>query len=67
MGLIARSISSVRARVLGGVQAALDTGISTVKRGFGPQGAMARTWSSGASILWVALLLCAFLLLFYTR
>ena len=67
VGVIARSVSAVRARALGGVRAALDGGIASVKRAFGPQGPMARTWSTGASVLWVALLLCVFLLLYYSR
>ena len=67
IGWVSRTVSAVRAQVLGGVQVALDAGIASVKRGFGPRGAIARTWSSGTSVLWVALLLSMFLLLYYAR
>ncbi|MCZ6787537.1 MAG: proton-conducting transporter membrane subunit, partial [Planctomycetota bacterium] len=36
-----------------------------VYREAGPSGIFARTWPTGGTVLWVALILCAFLILFY--
>jgi multicomponent Na+:H+ antiporter subunit D len=39
--------------------------IATVYRHHGPQGALARTWPTGSTVLWVAVLLCATLFFYY--
>ena len=39
--------------------------IETVYRHHGPQGVLARTWPTGSTVLWVALLLGLTLLLYY--
>jgi multicomponent Na+:H+ antiporter subunit D len=36
-----------------------------IYRHHGPQGIFARTWTAGSTVLWVAIVLSAFLLLFY--
>ena len=64
---VSRTGSAARAQVLGRVSGLLDSTIAGVRRHMGPGGVLARTWSSGASVLWVALLLTAFLLLYYAR
>jgi len=39
--------------------------VAGVFRTHGPQGALARTWPTGSTVLWVALLLGAYLLIYY--
>jgi len=39
--------------------------VATVYRHHGPQGALARTWPTGSTVLWVAVLLCVTLFLYY--
>ncbi len=43
----------------------LDRSIGWLQRHHGVQGALARTWPTGSMVLWVAVLLTAFLLLYY--
>lgn len=43
----------------------LDRGIGWLQRHHGGQGALARTWPTGSMVMWVAVLLTAFLLLYY--
>jgi len=51
----------VRAGALGGVRRALDEAF----RHHGPRGILARTWPTGSMVLWVAVLLAAFLVFYY--
>ncbi len=43
----------------------LDTIVAGVFRHHGPQGILARTWPTGSTVLWVAVLLAIYLLLYY--
>ncbi len=43
----------------------LDRGVDWLQRHHGGQGALARTWPTGSMVTWVAVLLIAFLLLYY--
>jgi multicomponent Na+:H+ antiporter subunit D len=43
----------------------LDRGLGWLQRHHGGQGALARTWPTGSMVTWVAVLLIAFLLLYY--
>jgi multicomponent Na+:H+ antiporter subunit D len=54
---LARVDGAVRAAVLGGVRG----GLALVARGHGPRGPLARSWPVGSMVLWVAVLLAAFL------
>ena len=60
-GYVARVDSAVRGRVLGVVRGTLRG----VQKGHGPQGILARTWPTGSMILWVAVLLAAFLVFYF--
>jgi multicomponent Na+:H+ antiporter subunit D len=60
-GAVARVDSAVRGRVLAVVRKALRG----AHRGHGPQGILARTWPTGSMILWVAILLAAFLVFYF--
>ncbi len=54
-----------RTRLLGAFQANATRMLGGVYRHHGPQGVFARTWPTGSTVLWVALLLGAFLILYY--
>ena len=56
---------AVRDAVLARAQNHLERFISTIYRHHGPQGALARTWPTGSTVLWVAVLLAATLIIFY--
>jgi multicomponent Na+:H+ antiporter subunit D len=60
-GAVARADSAVRNKVLGVVRGA----VRGAQRGAGPQGILARTWLTGSMIMWVTILLAAYLLVFY--
>ena len=60
-GAMARVDSAVRRRVLAVVRGTLRSAY----RGHGPQGILARTWPTGSMILWLTMLLAAYLLVFY--
>ncbi len=42
-----------------------ERGIATIVRHHGPKGVLARTWPTGSTVLWVAILLAAYLLVYY--
>ena len=56
---------AARDRVLARAQNQLERFISIIYRHHGPQGALARTWPTGSTVLWVAVLLAATLIIFY--
>ena len=60
-GAVARVDSAIRGRVLAVVRKTLRG----AHRGHGPQGVLARTWPTGSMILWVAILLAAFLVFYF--
>jgi multicomponent Na+:H+ antiporter subunit D len=52
-------------RALARGQVRLRQFIATIHRHHGPQGALARTWPTGSTVLWVAILLCVTLIFYY--
>ena len=62
---IGDAVSQMHLRALLRAQVRLKRFIATVYRHHGPQGALARTWPTGSTVLWVAILLCVTLILFY--
>ena len=52
-------------RALLRTQVRLRQFIATIHRHHGPQGALARTWPTGSTVLWVAVLLCVTLIFYY--
>jgi multicomponent Na+:H+ antiporter subunit D len=62
---IADLIDRLRTGALARLQRRLEHFIIQVYRHHGPEGIMARTWTTGGSVLWVALLLGCYLIVFY--
>ncbi len=58
-------VAQIHYRSLLRAQVRLQRFIATVYRHHGPQGALARTWPTGSTVLWVAVLLCATLFFYY--
>jgi multicomponent Na+:H+ antiporter subunit D len=56
---------AARRRVLIRVEYRIERFVATIYRHHGPQGALARTWPTGSTVLWVAVLLAATLIFFY--
>ncbi len=54
-----------RDRVLARARNHLERFIATIYRHHGPQGALARTWPTGSTVLWVAVLLAATLIIYF--
>ncbi len=67
VGGVTAMATSARAGVLGVLRGALNGLLTVVQRHAGPGGVMARTWGTGTSVIWVALLLSALLLMYYAR
>ncbi len=55
----------LRAGTLARLQRRLERFISQVYRHHGPEGVMARTWTTGSTVLWVALLLGGYLIFYF--
>lgn len=62
---LATLAGSVRTGTLARAQRRLERFIAQVYRHHGPEGVLARTWSTGGTVLWVALLLGGYLIVFY--
>jgi multicomponent Na+:H+ antiporter subunit D len=60
-GVVARVDTSIRNTVLTMVRGVLHG----VAKGHGPRGVLARTWPTGSMVLWVAILLGAYLLFYF--
>jgi multicomponent Na+:H+ antiporter subunit D len=60
-GVVARIDTSVRTTVMTMVRGVLDG----MARGYGPRGVLARTWPTGSMVLWVAILLGAYLIFYF--
>ncbi|MEE8547850.1 MAG: proton-conducting transporter membrane subunit, partial [Alphaproteobacteria bacterium] len=56
---------AVRDGVLARAQNQFERFIATIYRHHGPQGALARTWPTGSTVLWVAVLLAATLIIYF--
>ena len=57
--------TQLRTNILARLQRRLERFISQVYRHHGPEGAMARTWTTGDTVLWVALLLGGYLIVYF--
>ncbi|MEM7172897.1 MAG: Na(+)/H(+) antiporter subunit D, partial [Pseudomonadota bacterium] len=62
---VTKAVSATRRHVLGTVQRRLERFIASVFKVHGPVGILARTWPTGSTVLWVAVLLGATLILYY--
>ena len=60
-GAVARVDSAVRGAVIGTVQRVMHS----ATRSHGPHGILARTWPTGSMVLWVAVLLAAYLVFYF--
>jgi len=56
---------ATRARLAAVAQRRVESFVSRLYRHHGPQGVLARTWPTGSTVLWVAVLLAGCLLLYY--
>ena len=61
-GAAARRIDRAAALLKDGARRRLEAVAGWISRHHGPEGAMARTWPTGATVLWAAILLGAFLI-----
>ena len=59
-----RAGTAARERLMGGVNAILQSGYRSVVETCGPASFLARTWSTGGAVLWVAAILGVFLLVY---
>ena len=62
-GVAGRLRDAVASRTVSAAGSAIDA----ARRYMGPSGVLARTWPTGTSVIWVAILLGVFLLLYYAR
>lgn len=62
VGAAARRIDRAAALLKDGARRRLEGVAGWISRHHGPEGAMARTWPTGATVLWAAILLGAFLI-----
>jgi multicomponent Na+:H+ antiporter subunit D len=67
MSAFGSMISHIHFRTLARAQVRLNRFIAAVYRHHGPQGALARTWPVGSTVLWVAVLLCVTLVFYYVE
>ncbi|WP_419948597.1 Na(+)/H(+) antiporter subunit D [Candidatus Palauibacter sp.] len=58
---------ALRGGVASRAVAAADGAVGSARRYMGPHGVLGRTWPTGTSVIWVAILLGLFLLLYYAR
>ncbi|MCY4400519.1 MAG: Na(+)/H(+) antiporter subunit D [Gemmatimonadetes bacterium] len=63
--LTAGAVSAVDTAFRGAVVGMVNKGIRGAFRAHGPRGILARTWPAGSMVLWVSIILAAFLLLAY--
>lgn len=62
---IGGAIAALQSTLGSGIERQVQQVIGTVYRHHGPQGALARTWPAGSTVLWVAILLGAMLIVLY--
>ena len=67
LGFLSEVVKHMHLRALLRAQIRLQRFIETVYRHHGPQGALARTWPTGSTVLWVAVLLCVMLIFYYVE
>jgi multicomponent Na+:H+ antiporter subunit D len=65
---VVRTVGSAVARVDGAVRSAIigvvGSAIAAAEKGHGPRGVLARNWPTGSMVLWVAILLGAYLIFY---
>jgi multicomponent Na+:H+ antiporter subunit D len=59
-------VSRARAAVVGGALGQLSRLFAGVERHHGPAGLFARTWATGSTVLWVAIILATYLVIYYS-
>jgi len=59
--IVAKPFENARRRTIAMLQGAA----SRIYRHYGPEGVLARTWPTGSMVLWVAILLAAYLVMYY--
>ncbi len=62
---IADLLGVVQERVQQSVMKLLETALARIQRHHGPEGVLARTWPTGSMVLWVAIMLASYLILYY--
>lgn len=67
VGSIGRGGSWVQSHVLDRAQGEIRRFLDGVYRHHGPPGVFARTWPIGSTVLWIALMLAAYLMLYYVQ
>jgi multicomponent Na+:H+ antiporter subunit D len=60
-----RAIDTAWRRITGFLKWRLDSIIADVYRHHGPRGVLARTWPTGSTVLWVAVLLAVYLVIYF--
>ncbi|MHC4971571.1 MAG: Na(+)/H(+) antiporter subunit D [Planctomycetota bacterium] len=66
-GVVVRAGAAVRVSAVDAVRGALLALQRRTYVWFGPDGAVARTWRTSGTVMWIALFLVAFLILYYLR
>jgi multicomponent Na+:H+ antiporter subunit D len=59
------SAARVGAVLSGAAERVLRSGVRRIYRHHGPEGVLARTWPTGSMVLWVAILLASYLVMYY--
>ena len=67
LGAVQRTGSAVWAGLVGSIAAGVRALVAQAYGSCGPRGLWGRTWSTGATVLWVAILLAAYLVVYYLR
>ncbi|MGD2141133.1 MAG: Na(+)/H(+) antiporter subunit D [Burkholderiales bacterium] len=62
---IARLFAPALGRARERISRALESTLSKIYQHHGPEGALARSWPTGSMVMWVAILLACYLLLYY--
>ncbi len=62
---VMRTWGGIRESLTGATMSAFDGTVDWLQRHHGVHGTLARTWPTGSMVMWVAVLLTAFLLLYY--
>ena len=63
--VLADLLGSAQERAQRSVQKLLQTALARIQRHHGPEGVLARTWPTGSMVLWVAIMLASYLILYY--
>ncbi len=65
LSALTRSVGDLRAHAEGSARRGIEGMVAGLSRTHGPSGMLARTWPTGSMVLWVAVLLGAYLLFYY--